>query len=400
MLARVASRARAKARALGPFVRRARRSPRAAAGAGLVALAAVWALAAVPEAEHVAVVVEPAPEAAPALERQRHDVYLGFANLPPASPRRRLDADEPVRQLRALALPQRPDASAPLAEPAPAPAAIPLVTATDPQPGPAPRARRDPPPAWIPPGEFLESPLAAAADPAPRIRVSVAGAPTPAASETSETPVAAAEPIAKPALVAALPARPVTLVPPAATAAPSAKPSPVVAAKPSPVVAAEPRPVVVAEPKPAPVAIAEPIRPVTPAAPSAAAVAPPAHRAEPAAPAPAVRPEPVVAPGLDIVLGRNDAAARPTPPPVALPAQPTSPIGGSVVAAIGDLLAIGQHPAGQPGLAAHGMAAPARPIEPFLLFAVGEDPILVPEPGSLLLLGGGLLALGLSARRR
>jgi hypothetical protein len=64
-----------------------------------------------------------------------------------------------------------------------------------------------------------------------------------------------------------------------------------------------------------------------------------------------------------------------------------------VVAAIGDLLAIGA----RPGLASHGDSPEIRPV---FLFAIGEDPILVPEPGSLLLLGGGLLALGLSARRR
>jgi hypothetical protein len=112
-----------------------------------------------------------------------------------------------------------------------------------------------------------------------------------------------------------------------------------------------------------------------------------------------IRPEPIGAapPGLDIVLGRGADAVRPTPPHVSLPTPPASPLGGSVVAAIGDLLAIGEPASPPPGLASHGSPASFRP---FLVFAIGEDPILVPEPGTLLLLGGGLLALGLAARRR
>jgi fused signal recognition particle receptor len=127
------------------------------------------------------------------------------------------------------------------------------------------------------------------------------------------------------------------------------------------------------------------------------AVVEPIAKPQPVAAVEPIRPGPIAALplGLDIVLDRGGDAVRPTPPPVALPAQPVSPIGSAVVAAIGDPLAIG--PSARPGLASHGSPAAVPPV---FLFAIGEDPVLVPEPGTLLLFGGGLLALGLSARRR
>jgi hypothetical protein len=384
MLERVARPARAGARALGLW---AAGSPRAAAGAALLGLAAAWAVAAVgastgpTEAERRGQAYQP-PAEAPATEPPpRHDVYIGFANLPEPSPQRRLDADEPVRRLRAIEIPQR---RAVAAAPAPEPASILEPAAprasTEPQPAPRRPVRRAPA-AWIPPGEFLESPLA--------------GVPS-VSAVAGDVPVVAAgapvEPAPKPVPIAAIPVsqkpNPVPGVVPAAPKPGS--PAPVKpAVKPLPVAVAEP----IAKPRPLPVAVPEPI-----AKPKPVAVAEPIARPKPVAVTDPIRPGPVTAaPGPDIVIGRNHDVARPATPPVALPAHPASPIGGSVAAALGDVFAIGDAGPEAPGFTSRGGLVDLRPI---FLFAVGEDVVLVPEPGTLLLLGGGILGLGFAARRR
>ena len=68
-----------------------------------------------------------------------------------------------------------------------------------------------------------------------------------------------------------------------------------------------------------------------------------------------------------------------------------------MAAAIGDVFAIGDAESEAPGFSSRGGLVD---LPPMFLFAVGEDAVLVPEPGTLLLLGGGLLALGYAARRR
>jgi hypothetical protein len=228
------------------------------------------------------------------------------------------------------------------------------------------------PAAWIPPGEFLESPLAAAVPSASAVAGDV---PVAAAGTAPGVPV---EPALKPVPIAAIPV--------------SQKPNPVPGAVPAAPKPGAPAPVKPAV-KPLPVAVPEPI-----AKPKPVAVAEPIARPKPVAVTDPIRPGPVTAaPGPDIVIGRGHDVTRPATPPVALPAHPASPIGGSVAAALGDVFAIGDAGPEAPGFTSRGGLVDLRPV---FLFAVGEDVILVPEPGTLLLLGGGILGLGFAARRR